>query len=103
MCNKILSLLANLYPFNSKINRPLFLKLNFFFTIILAVVLFNDSIDIKYKTLFIPIVLLFLSPIGIYQYLSDENPIQYGVISSLIICIGEFFLLVIVLFLLVKV
>ena len=103
MCNKILSLLAKLYPFNSKISRSVFLKLNFLFTIALAMVFFNDSIDIKYKILFMPIVLLLVSPIGIYQYLSDENPIQYGVISSFLICTGEFFLLGIIFFLLVKV
>jgi len=96
MCNRILSLLANLYPFNSKISRSLFLKLNFLFTIVLGVVFFNDSIDIEFKILYIPIVLLFLSPIGIYQYLSDKNPIQQGILSSFIICIGEFFLLVLI-------
>lgn len=79
------------------------MKLNFLLTILIAIVFFNESIDIEFKILFTPIVLLFLSPIGIYQYLSDENPIQQGALLSFIICAGELFLLGLVLFLLMKV
>jgi len=95
-----LSLLTKIYPFNLKISRSLFLKLNFFLTIILAAVFFYDGINFKFKILFILIVLLFLSPIGIYQYLSDSNGApQYRKATSFVICIGELFLLGLILLL----
>jgi len=65
----------------------------------LVVLFFTNSISVEYKMIFFTISMLVASPIGIYQYLSDENPIQHGEIFSFTICFGEFFLLGLALFL----
>ena len=94
MCNRILSFIANLYPFNSKITRSTFLKFNLLITIIIGILFFNNSIPIEMKINFIPIFLLLLSPIGIYQYLSKENPLKMNKFTSSIACLAELLLFI---------
>lgn len=90
MCNKILLFIANLYPFNKKITRSTFLKLNFIFTIVI-IVIFSSNLDSSSKLGIVYTMIALWSPVGIYQYMSEENPL-YGV-GNTFVCVTELLLL----------
>jgi len=99
MCKDILIFLSNLYPFNKKITRASFLKYNFIFTILFGI-LFFSNIDYSLKVSAFSLFYILASPIMIYQWLSDENPLKYfGGFSLLCIatiltyCITIYFLI----------
>lgn len=90
MCDKILFFLANLYPFNKKITRSTFLKLNFLFTIVIVIIFFSN-LNPSFELSIAYITIILWSPVGIYQYLSEENPL-YG-IGNTFVCIAELFII----------
>lgn len=92
MCSRVLSFIARVYPFNPKIERSLFLKLNLFLTIILSMLVLSDFLSSELKIIIVPVALLVASPIGIYQYVNSEDP---SGIHSCIILAAEAFLAII--------
>jgi len=95
MCYRILSLVAKIYPFNSKISRSLYLKINFLFALVLAILFFNENIDRVYKLTLFPVIILIYFPIGIYQHLNG-NFFEKSSFVSFIHCSSLFLLLIIV-------
>jgi len=88
MCKSFLSFLANLYSFNIKITRTIFLKYNFIFTIVLGIIFFSEM-DVSLKMIVISSSMLLAMPIGIYQVLNYENPNPIPIIPiDKMICFG---------------
>ena len=93
MCDKILSMIINLYPINLKINKSLFFKMNLVVTIILIIIMSIDSVSDSYKILFAYVTIIIFSPIGIYQLLNNHIYKSFGKIGSFILCVQEIILI----------
>ena len=94
MCDKILSIIINIYPISTRISKSLFFKLNLVVTMILVTIISIDSISFKYKTLFIFAAAILLSPIAVNQLLNSNAYKSLGKFGYVILCIQEIIIII---------
>jgi uncharacterized membrane protein HdeD (DUF308 family) len=91
MCKKILIFISKLYPFNDKISKEKFLKWNFIATIVYGLLFLSNQVASRTMIFIIYVFFLIFSPIGIYQYLKNEN-----FLGNIFLCIGQVFLILLI-------